>query len=153
MRNSDILYQKTRKKLPPYAKSIAERQKYQNLPLFVAICIGLDSWARAKKWQRSPNDIEVMVATNEPLNQFHWPVSNCFCVVDWGVGPGESQIVKLVETLIRCGAVSVTVRPLFVNLHEPVWVYDAGRPTGEHWVQIQEKLHTYYPSQVVRHVV
>ena len=80
-----------RKLRPAYGNSLAERQKYQNLPIFVAVCIGKDSWERAKKWNKSLNDVCALRIGNEPPNQHHWPVANCQCVIDWDTGPDEKQ--------------------------------------------------------------
>ena len=87
--------QRKRKKLPPYGKSLAERQKFQNLPLFTVVCIGMDAWPRAKKWKNSPEDVEVMVIDGESPERFYWPVANYRCVVEWHTGPTEQIVIKL----------------------------------------------------------
>ncbi len=131
------------KRLPPYARPLAERQRFTNLPFLVIVCIGKDCWSRAKKWNQSPNDIAAMVCTNEPPDKFCWPVSRCDCIVDWHTGPSERQIVDLVSVLLRNGAESVTVRPLFVDISSQIWEYKKHEPIGERWVQNREYIKTY----------
>lgn len=142
----------SRKKLPAYARELFERQKFQNLPLCVVTCIGVDAWNRAKKWRKSPNDIEAVVIDNEPPNQFRWPVANCLCIVEWDVGPSEKQVIELIEVLLKHGASAVTVNPLFVNFDSQIYQYDRERPIADRWVQTRETIRTYVQSKETANV-
>lgn len=37
-------------KLPPFGKTLADRQRFKNLPFLVVVCVGSDSWNNAKHW-------------------------------------------------------------------------------------------------------
>ncbi len=137
------------KKLPPYAKALASRQRFRNLPELVIVCIGQDAWIRANKWQQHPNGFVAIVCTPDtPPDAYSWPVAGCFCLVDWDIGPSESQILKLVECLLKSGAESVTVNPIFANLRKPSHWYDVEKPPGKRWTQQREKIQTYRQKAV-----
>ncbi len=141
------------KRLPPYARPLAERQKFTNLPFLVIVCIGQDCWNRAKKWNQCPNDICALTLPDGQLSEgYVWPVAHCQIVVEWNTGPSEPQIIQLVETLFRYAAESVTVHPLITNIEQPIWEYDLEKPVGKRWQQTRETMRTYYPSEVTANV-
>lgn len=127
-------------KLPPYGKNLLTRQQYNNLPFLVIICIGANAWQSAKQWQQRPKIAPLMLPPDQPPEKLTWPVKDCLCIVDWDAGAPESLIIKLVKCLLSAGALSVSVRPLFVDLSTPDWLYDLTKPTGNRWVQVRETM-------------
>jgi len=97
-------------KLPPYGKELSARMKWGNAPLFVMLCVGLNAWQSVRRWNKSPNDIAGLVLpdTKSP-NQYSWPVSNCFVVIERSAGPSDENIMDLVKALLHSGASLVTV--------------------------------------------
>jgi len=98
------------RKLPPYGKELAERMKWSNTPLFVMLCVGLNAWQSVKRWNKSPNDIAgLILPEGESPNQYIWPVSNCFVIIERSSGPSDENIMSLVKALLRSGAILVLV--------------------------------------------
>ena len=128
-------------KLPPYGKALAERLNYGNQPFLVVVCIGLNSWIRAKEWNASPNDISTVVVPHRPhCSLLHWPVARCQVVIDWGIGPSDQQVESLIRALLNAGASAVTTRPLFVDHKTPIKQYC---PNSSRLVQVRECIRTY----------
>jgi len=134
------------KKLPPYGKELAERQRFKNCPDLVAVCFGADSWDRAKERNDSGQDFVAVVhpAGKDPKD-FKWPVQHCRCVVEWSLGPSREQVLSLVRCLINSRAESVTVVPLFEDFDTPIVRYRTEKPTGERWVDDRESIQKYIP--------
>ncbi len=100
---------KIMRRLPPYAKAMAERQRFKNLPLHAVVCIGLDAWKRAKAWNDSPADAVAMVQPPDTAPAAYcWPVENLLCVIEADTGPTEEQIGDLALALLQAGSQPVT---------------------------------------------
>jgi len=97
-------------RLPPHGKPLAERLKFGNPPLHCVVCIGLNAWQRAKRWNASPADTVAMVLPpgNNP-NDYQWPVEQLPAVIDADVGPSLELIHDLALRLLVCGSVAVTL--------------------------------------------
>ncbi len=132
------------KKLPPFGKELVERLRFKNIPGLVRITIGMNSWERAKKWRDSNSDFCALVYDGRnPVNSYTWPVAACFCIIEWNVGPSEEQVISLCECLLKSGAESVIVNPLFVDFNKPAFGYDTSKPFGDRWIQQRESIHVY----------
>jgi len=96
-------------KLPPHGKQLAERLRFNNPPLHAVVCIGLDAWKRAKKWNESKADTVAMVlpADTRP-ESLQWPVSGLPVVLDVAVGPTDEQLSDLALVLLQSGSLPVT---------------------------------------------
>ena len=140
----------TKRRLPAFGAALAERQKFLNIPLFSVICAGQGAWDRAKKWNASPSDACAVVWDGSPPSAVSWPVAECVCIVDWDTGPNAAQVVDLTSELLRSGAASVVVRPLFVDVNKPAWGYDETRDFGDRWVQVRERIQGYAGQRRVR---
>jgi hypothetical protein len=134
-------------KLPPYGKNLAHRQRFNNLPFMVIICVGVNAWQSAKAWNMQP-DVSALVLTPEQIpSALQWPVKSCFCVIDWGIGAAETLVIQLAKCLLRSGAVSVTVRPLWVGYSTPPGFYQQ-TGNGLTWIATRETIKTYQPRKV-----
>ncbi|WP_305908485.1 hypothetical protein Q9L42_010470 [Methylomarinum sp. Ch1-1] len=133
------------KKFTPYGAMLAARQQFNNPPDIVVVCVGQNGWAAAKSWnaQQGSDALALVLPPGEPPERFRWPVSNCFCLVEWSSGPGRDLIIKLVEVLLSGEALSVTVIPKFSDFKRPAWV-----KIGDEWRQQREVIRTY--NRVVR---
>lgn len=134
-------------KLPPYGKELQTRQQFNNRPFLVIVCVGADSWQSAKKWNQRSDICAMVLPPEQPPNDYQWSVNDCLCIVEWNTGPSEQLIICLVRSLLSAGALSVTVRPLFVDLSTPEWLYDLTKPIGKRWIQTREILKTYTPPR------
>ncbi len=130
-------------KLPAYGKALLDLHQLNNPPYLIAVCVGKDCWNHAKEWQKSP-DVAALVLTQEQSpSTLQWPVNGCFCLIEWGGGAGESLVIELVKCLLKSSALSVTVRPLWIDIAEPAGYYENGQ-----WIQTREMIHTYFPRKV-----
>lgn len=130
-------------KLPPYGAALAERQKWRSLPFLVVVCVGMNAWQRAKKWQNSKTSQALVLPKGLRATSFKWPVSGCLCVIEWDIGPSNRIIIELVERLLMQGAKSVTVQPVFADLTIDPWLYDTEKEIGHRWIQRREVLRTH----------
>lgn len=137
-----------RRKYPPYAKALLERQRLKTLPWLVVVCVGSDAWNRAKHWNSLPNDCPalVMLPDTRPAS-LQWPVKGSLVLIDWQQPASEQMIVELVKALLIAGAESITVWPRWVDFKQPAVEYDASRPVGLRWVQTRESIRTYHPPR------
>lgn len=125
------------RKLPPFGKLLADRQRFKNLPFLVVICVGCDAWNSAKARNNRGDSVGLVLPPGENPASFNWPVQGCKCVVEWSVGPSADDVVELVKALLRSGAELVAVNPIWqngvANTGEPrevVRIYRAKRETG-----------------------
>ena len=96
-------------KLPPHGKQLAERLKFGNAPLHAVVCIGLDAWKRAKKWNESKADTVAMVLPADARPEsLQWPVSGLPVVLDVAAGPSDEQLSGLALVLLQAGSEQVT---------------------------------------------
>jgi hypothetical protein len=131
-------------KYPPYGKILAERQKFKNPPFLVPICTGLDAWQNAKTWQKRRDVCALVLTPESPPENLMWPVLGCICLVEWNTGPSEQQIINLIERLFQSNASTVIVKPLFENISNTAWSFDASKPKGQRWEQCREMIHIYH---------
>lgn len=104
-------------KLPPFGKPLSERLKYGNPPLYATVCIGLNSWSRAKIWNQSPADTQAMVLPPDVNPEsLRWPVQHLPVVIDADTGPSLDQIADLALVLLQNGSIAVTLVS-FTNSH------------------------------------
>lgn len=96
-----------KRKLPPYGKALADRQRYLNLPLFVVITVGADCWDRARQWQSAPNDTPALVLDDPHPERYVWPVRRCIVTVEAGHGPSADLIERLAACVFDSGAAGV----------------------------------------------
>ncbi len=140
-------------KLPPYGKTLAERLKYMNLPLFIPVCTGMNSWDRAKQWNAGPSDTPaIWLPPNKPASDYKWPVAHCHVIIDWDTGPSAEQVLELVRELLLASAALVNTRPLFTDYKKPLFLYQnpdwkTKGPFGGEWMQAQETMQTYQGAQ------
>lgn len=128
--------------LPPFGKELAARQQFGNRPFAAVVCIGQNAWQNAKKWHRQADMAPMVLPAGEQPERYKWPVLGCLCLVDWDTGPAGDFVIRLVKCLLKAGASSVTVRPLFVDFSKPPILMIDGK-----WQQIREMIKTYHPPR------
>lgn len=95
-------------RLPPFGKNVTARITHGNSPDFLAVCIGLDSWCRAKERNESPSDIPALVLPpGEDPHKYAWPVAGSFVIIEVDEGPSDEQLDELATVLLTAGAASV----------------------------------------------
>ncbi|WP_020484538.1 hypothetical protein [Methylomonas sp. MK1] len=130
-------------KIPPFGKALLDRQRFNNPPFLVAVCVGGDAWNHAKQWNRRGVNVGLVLPPDTSPKSLNWPVKGCLCVIEWGTGPAVPLIVELAKCLLMAGAESVTVRPLWVDFSQP----------NLEWPADQERIRTYYaPRKELAHV-
>ncbi|MGZ8095698.1 MAG: hypothetical protein ACXWUD_05570 [Methylosarcina sp.] len=133
-----------KKKLPPYARELQSRMLFNNPPFMAVVCAGKDAWDNAKKWnQRDDYAAMVLLPGKDPASLI-WPVRGLTCMIDWNAGPSKNLIIAIIKNLFGAGAVSVIVRPIFVNHKAPAYTYDTTKAIGERWVQEREMIRVYH---------
>ena len=71
-----------KRKLAPFSKVLADRQRYDNRPFLVVVCVGIDAWARAKDWANSENDIVGLMLPDCWPESYIWPVVRCVVMIE-----------------------------------------------------------------------
>lgn len=95
-------------RLPPHGKTITARIAHGNPPDFVAVCVGLDSWQRAKARNEGVSDMPAMVLPpGEDPHKFIWPVAGSVVIIEVDIGPSKAQLNELAAALLTSGAASV----------------------------------------------
>jgi len=99
-------------KLPPFGKALAERLKHNNPPLYCVVCIGMDAWKRAKRWNESKADTVAMVLPPDtPPASLSWPVEGLPVVVEADEGPSDQLVSDLALELLKAGSLQATLIP------------------------------------------
>jgi len=98
------------RRLPPYGRELAERLRFRNPPLFATVCVGLDSWTRAKEWATCPNDVVAMVLPPDSSPTcFMWPVHGIPVVVEAEAGPTFDVLKALGLELLKADPAGVVL--------------------------------------------
>ena len=129
---------------PFFGKALADRQRFNNKPEVVIICVSGDEIRRANNWNKHPNFHALLMKYDQWPQDLQWPVSGCVCLIEWDIGPTTEFIIQIVKCLISAGALSVTVQPLFVNHEEPAQYFDTAI---QKWVTAREHKRTYFPRR------
>lgn len=119
---------KSAKKLAPFAKELLERQRFKNLPLLVAVCVGTGAWESAKARNKRADSAGLVLPSGETPDAYIWPVAHCLVVIEWNTGPGVALVVELARELLSAGAESVTVWPRWVDYSQPNLEWPADQP-------------------------
>ncbi len=134
---------------PPYGKALADRQRFNNKPSLVVISVGGDSWERAKNWQKHPNFSALVLTPDLKPSSLKWAINDCHCLIEWDIAAPESLIIELSKILLRSGALSVTVTPLWIDVSTPSLIFDAATQT---WEITRETFKTYKPRKEILNV-
>jgi hypothetical protein len=116
------------RKLPPFGKLLADRQRFRNPPFLVVICVGCDAWNSAKARNNRGDSVALVLPPDSDLAALSWPVAGCPVVIEWRQGPNVELIVELVRQLLRAGAESVTVWPCWVDYSNPHLEWPLDKP-------------------------
>lgn len=99
-------------KLPPYGKPLAERQRFKNPPMYSVVCVGLNAWKRAKRWNKSKADCVAMVLPPDtPPASLSWPITGLPVLIEADEGPSDTLIRDLALALLKAGASQATLIP------------------------------------------
>jgi hypothetical protein len=129
------------KKLPAYGKALADRLKFSP-PFMVIVAVGADAWASAKKWNLRPAVCALVLTAGQEPKSLLWPVNGLLVVIEWGAGVADALIAELVGCLLKAGALTATVRPMWVNFDEPTGHY-IKTDTSLAWVQEAPTVRTF----------
>ncbi len=136
------MQQINKSKYPPYGKALADRQRFNNIPALVIICIGGNCWGNAKGWIKHPEFSVLVVTADLNVLAVRWPVKDCLCLIQWDGGASSSQVIELVKILLESGAVKVVVSPLQVDYSVPSHSFDIKQ---QRFIKDRECLVNYYP--------
>ena len=134
-------------KLPPFGKALVDRLAFGNAPFLTIICVGGDAWQRAKSWNAKQDTAALVLTPEQPPSALFWPVKGCLVIVEWAQCVQASLIAELVKCLIKAGAISATVRPLWVDFQQPTGYYTK-TDGGLVWVQEQPTMRTFRARSV-----
>ncbi|MGZ8213388.1 MAG: hypothetical protein ACXWTP_02650 [Methylosarcina sp.] len=133
-----------KKKLPPFGRELKSRLEFNNPPFMAVVCAGKDAWNNAKKWNNREDYAAMVLPPGKDPASLIWPVRGLICLLEWNAGPSKNLIIAIIKTLLKAGANSVVVRPLFVNHKDPAYRYDTSKPIGERWMQQREMIRVYH---------
>ncbi len=135
---------------PIHGEALAARQRWNNKPELVIVCIAGDCFANAESWNKHSN-FSALVLGHEQIEpeKLTWTVNNCICLIEWDVGPTAEFIMQVVKCLLRPGAKSASVMPMFVDHNQPIQYFDRDK---QQWVVNRESFKTYYPKKGLAHV-
>jgi len=134
-------------KYPAYGKVLADRMKWNNLPMFIFVCVGGDAF-RAAQEHNKDRDFSAMVLTaDKDPKAFIWPVAGCPVVIRWDGSAAAALIIELVKCLLRSGATSATVWPIWEDCTTPTGYYDSTKSPLK-FIQTREIIKTYHSKAV-----
>jgi len=134
-------------KYAPYAKQLADRQKWGNPPMFIFICLGGDAFRQAQSYNKDRDNSAMVLAPGQDPKAIIWPVADCPVIIEWDGSASAALIIELVKCLLRALAISVTVWPTWEDFNTPAGYYDSTQSPPV-WVQTREMIRTYYPKAV-----
>lgn len=131
-------------KYPAFGRELAERQKWNNHPLIIFICIGIDAFRLAQNHNKDRDISAMVLAPGQAPNELIWPVKGRPVILEWDELAPESVVLDLCRCLRKAGAISVTVWPTSVDFTQPQGYYDASKPLDQGWTQTREQIRTYF---------
>jgi len=132
-------------KYAAYGKVLADRQRWNNPPMFVFICLGVAAFRQAQNHNKDRDKAAMILTPGQDPKSVLWPVAGCPVVIEWDGSASSALIIELVKCLLRALAISVTVWPTWEDFNTPAGYYDSAPPV---WVQTREMIRTYYPKVV-----
>ncbi|HEY8036486.1 MAG TPA: hypothetical protein VIF37_12970 [Methylobacter sp.] len=135
--------QQINSKYAAYGRAVADRQRWNNPPMFIFVCVGGDAYESTQNHNTDRDSSAMVLIPNEAPKALIWPVAGCPVVIEWDKSVPEKLIIELVKCLLRALAVSVTVWPTWEDSNSPAGYYENGK-----WVQTREMIRTYYPKAV-----
>ncbi|HEY8095882.1 MAG TPA: hypothetical protein VIE65_07260 [Methylobacter sp.] len=132
-------------KYPAYGKVLADRQRWNNPPMFIFICLGGDAFRQAQKYNQDRDNSAMVLTPNQDPKSLIWPVAGCPVVVAWDGSASAALIIELVKCLLRSSAISVTVWPTWEDFTTPTGYYDTTQQPIK-FIQTREIIKTYYPK-------
>ena len=134
-------------KYPAYGKPLAERQRWDNPPEFIFVCVGGDAFRQAQHHNLDRDKSAMVLTPEQDLKSLTWPVSGCPVIIQWDGSASATLIIELVKCLLKALAISVTVWPAWEDFNSPSGYYDATQ-TPLKFIHSREIIRTYYPKQV-----
>ncbi|WAR44714.1 hypothetical protein [Methylomonas rapida] len=118
-----------KKKLPPFGKLLADRQRFKNPPWLVVVCVGGDAWNSAKARNQRGDSVALVLPPDADLVALSWPVKDCMVVIEWTQPAPEQMVVELAKALLKAGAESVTIWPRWVDYSNPHLEWPKDQPS------------------------
>lgn len=137
------------KKLPPFGKALADRQRFNNPPWLVVVCVGAGCWESAKARNQRGDSVALVLPAGKNPGALVWPVAGCLVVIEWRQPAPEQTIIELVRALLTAGAESVVVWPTWIDYGSPDRLFDT---LTQGWVQVRETIRVYRPRKEAAHV-
>jgi hypothetical protein len=134
-------------KYPAYGKVLADRQRWNNKPMFVFVCVGGDAFRQAQKYNQDRDNAAMVLTPGQDAKALIWSVKNCPVIIKWDGSAPTKTIIELVKCLLRSSATSVTVWPTWENFNTPSGYYDCTQYPLK-WVNTREIIRTYFPKAV-----
>jgi hypothetical protein len=132
-------------KYPAYGKVLADRQRWNNKPMFVFVCLGGSAFPDAKKLNLDRDNAAMVLTPEQDPKTLIWPVKDCPVIIEWDGSASSALIIDLVKCLLRAFAISVTVWPTWIDYSTPLFYFDIAT---QKFIQDRESIKTYCPKQV-----
>ncbi|WP_432741730.1 hypothetical protein ABXJ76_15550 [Methylobacter sp. G7] len=130
-------------KYPAYGKILADRKDWDNLPMFIFICLGGDAFRSAKNHNKDRDKCAMVLTPGQEPNSLKWPVSGCPVIIEWDGSAPKDLIIELVKCLLRALAISVTVWPTWEDFTTPIGFFDKAQQPIK-FIHSREIIRTYY---------
>ncbi|MDO9048992.1 MAG: hypothetical protein Q7U66_14830 [Methylobacter sp.] len=134
-------------KYAPYAKQLADCQKWGNPPMVIFVCVGGDAFRSAQNYNKDRDYAAMVLLPGQEPSSLKWPVKGCPVVVAWDGNAPAKLIIELVKCLLRALAISVTVWPTWEDFSTPIGFFDKTQQPIK-FINSREIIRTYYPKAV-----
>lgn len=124
-------------KYPPYGKVLADRQRWDNKPMFVFVCLGGDAFLQAQAYNKDRDVSALVLIPGQNPKTLIWPVRSCTCIIKTDGRAPLAVVHSLAEQLIKNGAVLVALNATWEDITLPIGYYDLTQ-TSPKWVQTRE---------------
>jgi hypothetical protein len=134
-------------KYAAYGKILADRQRWNNKPMFVFICIGGDAFRQAQNHNKDRDNAAMALTPEHDPKSLIWPVKDCPVIIEWDGSAPAKTIIELVKCLLRSSAISVTVCPTWEDFNSSPGHYDCSQYPLK-WINAREIIRTYFLKAV-----
>jgi hypothetical protein len=134
-------------KYPAYGKVLADRRKWNNIPMIIFVCLGGDAFRQAQQYNLDRDNSAVVLIPDQDPKALIWPVSGCPVVIEWDGSAPTALVIELVKCLLRSRAISVTVWPTWEDCTTQHGYYDTTQQPFK-FIHSREIIKTYYPKAV-----
>lgn len=130
-----------------FGRVLAERQRWNNPPKMIFVCVGGDAFRSAQNHNKDRDMSAMVLMPAQDSKALIWPVAGCPVIIEWDGSASSALIIELVKCLLRALAISVTIWPTWEDFNTPAGYYDTTQSPIK-FIHSREIIRTYYPKEV-----